>query len=72
MQGFDKKRAIKGQWRIKEKTLLFLGFLGGFAGGLAGMRAFHHKTKKWYFYGVYIISFVIHGAIVFLFLKNNL
>ena len=64
MQGFDKQRAVKGQWRIKEATLLSLGLLGGFAGGLLGMRIFHHKTKKWYFWCVYLVSAVVHIFVV--------
>ncbi|SFG53500.1 Uncharacterized membrane protein YsdA, DUF1294 family [Lachnospiraceae bacterium C7] len=45
----DKKRAIKKQWRIPEKTLLGLSLIGGAAGGLIGMYGCHHKTRKWYF-----------------------
>lgn len=41
----DKSRARKGQWRIRERTLLLLGFLGGAPGALAAMKTFRHKTK---------------------------
>ena len=45
----DKKRAKKGAWRIKEKTLfLVTGLLGGL-GGTLGMFLLRHKTKHWYF-----------------------
>lgn len=47
--GIDKRRARKGQWRVPEKTLFLLPLLGGSIGGILGMRAFHHKTKHWYF-----------------------
>lgn len=54
--GLDKKRARKGQWRIPERTLLFLAAIGGSAGALAGMYFFHHKTRKWkFFIGVPLI-----------------
>lgn len=43
--GIDKKRAIRSEWRISEKTLLGLAFVGGSAGALLGMMAFRHKTK---------------------------
>lgn len=43
---WDKKRAIKGKWRVKENTLLFLVILGGGIGAIAGMYTFRHKTKK--------------------------
>ena len=42
----DKRRAQKKLWRIPESTLLTVALLGGSAGTLAGMRMFHHKTRK--------------------------
>lgn len=42
----DKRKAIKGQWRTSETTLLTLVLLGGGIGGIAGMYLFKHKTKK--------------------------
>lgn len=47
--GADKRRAKRGAWRVKEKTLFLLPLLGGSVGALAGMKVFHHKTKHWYF-----------------------
>ncbi len=44
--GLDKKKAEKDRWRIPEATLVMLAVLGGSIGALAGMLAFHHKTKK--------------------------
>lgn len=41
----DKKKAIKKQWRIPEKTLLGVAFIGGSVGSLFGMYTFRHKTK---------------------------
>lgn len=42
----DKQKAKKGKRRIPEKTLFTLVALGGGIGGIAGMYAFKHKTKK--------------------------
>lgn len=42
----DKRKAIKGAWRIPEKTLFLLTLLGGGIGTIAGMYIFRHKTKK--------------------------
>ncbi|MBQ4527682.1 MAG: DUF1294 domain-containing protein [Clostridia bacterium] len=42
----DKHAAMKGKWRIPEISLFACAFLGGSLGGIAGMRAFRHKTKK--------------------------
>jgi uncharacterized membrane protein YsdA (DUF1294 family) len=41
----DKKRAEKGEWRIKESTLLGLAMLGGSIGGITGMYVFRHNKK---------------------------
>ena len=50
MYGIDKKRAIKKEIRISERTLISLGFIGGCLGALLGMCIFHHKTRKIWFY----------------------
>ena len=47
--GIDKCKAKAHAWRIPEKTLFGLSLLGGSAGTWAGMYAFRHKTKHWYF-----------------------
>ena len=44
--GVDKNKAQRGAWRIPEKVLIALAFLGGGIGAYAGMHIFHHKTKK--------------------------
>ena len=49
IMGLDKKRAKEGGWRIPEKTLFLVSFLGGSLGTLAGMYIFRHKTRHWYF-----------------------
>ncbi|MFV0413371.1 MAG: DUF1294 domain-containing protein [Oscillospiraceae bacterium] len=43
--GIDKRRAVKGQWRISEAALLTAGLLGGCFGLFLGMNLFRHKTK---------------------------
>jgi len=34
---------------VPEKTLFLLAIIGGSIGSIAGMYAFRHKTKHWYF-----------------------
>ena len=49
LMGLDKHRARTRQWRIPEKVLFGAALLGGSAGAWAGMYAFRHKTRRWYF-----------------------
>lgn len=57
---FDKRKAIKGSWRTKEKTLLLMSFLFGALGGTIAMYTKRHKNKHWYFVLVNISSLIIH------------
>ena len=66
--GIDKKRAIRGAWRISEATLFLTAFLGGALGCTLGMRHFRHKTKHWYFkYGMPIIFIAETSLLLFLY-----
>ena len=47
--GVDKAKAKAKAWRISEKTLFMIAFLGGALGVWCGMYYFHHKTRHWYF-----------------------
>ena len=40
----DKKRAVKNKWRVKERTLFLIAFLGGALAEYVTMKAIHHKT----------------------------
>ena len=59
IMGVDKKRAIRGAWRISEASLFLTAVLGGSLGCILGMQHFRHKTKHWYFkYGMPAILMV--------------
>ena len=49
MMWADKRKAIKGAYRIPEATLFCVALLGGALGTTLGMNFFRHKTKHWYF-----------------------
>ena len=64
--GIDKAKAKAGAWRIPEKTLLGIAFMGGGLGVWLGMEGFRHKTKHWYFkYGIPVVLMVEISAILF-------
>jgi uncharacterized membrane protein YsdA (DUF1294 family) len=46
IMGIDKRKAIKRGWRISERTLIFIAFIGGALGSFLGMHIFRHKTKQ--------------------------
>jgi uncharacterized membrane protein YsdA (DUF1294 family) len=41
----DKKKSIKGRWRVPESNLFFIALIFGAFGILSGMYLFRHKTK---------------------------
>lgn len=63
--GIDKALAVKEKRRIPESTLFILGLLGGGIGGLLGMRAFRHKTRKPAFYIIFVFSAALHWAFIY-------
>ena len=46
LAGWDKARARRGQARVRERTLLLWGLVGGSPGLVLGMLVFRHKTRK--------------------------
>lgn len=66
---WDKRRATKDQWRIKEETLLVWALVGGWPGGIWAMRRFRHKTSKRSFIAKYVLAVILNlaatGAVAF-------
>ncbi|MDR2976334.1 MAG: DUF1294 domain-containing protein [Streptococcaceae bacterium] len=63
----DKLKAVHGRWRIPEKVLLLQAFLGGGIGALLAGKLMHHKTRKGYFWLVWILGLMVDiGLIVVL------
>ena len=71
VMGIDKRRAIKNQWRIPEKTIFVLTALGGGIGTIFGMYTFRHKTQKMSFViGLPFITTLEIIAIIYFYIKN--
>lgn len=68
IMGVDKKRAKNNHYRISEKTLWNVAFLGGAIGATAGMKHFRHKTKHGQFkYGLPLLTIIEIGIFTYLF-----
>lgn len=67
--GVDKHAAQKGAWRIPEKDLHILEFLGGWIGAWLGQKFFRHKTAKQSFQNMYKLMIVLEFAAIFGLLK---
>jgi len=64
----DKIKAKNNMWRIPEKTLFYITFLGGGIGTTAGMFLFRHKTKK----GRFVLLFPTITIVEFIFVAYAL
>ena len=60
----DKRRAVRGRWRIKESTLLSLSFFGGAVGGILAMLLFRHKTRHVYFTLINLLGLIWQVALI--------
>jgi uncharacterized membrane protein YsdA (DUF1294 family) len=61
--GADKRRAVRGEFRVRERTLLSSALLGG-PGAFLGMLVFRHKTKKPLFRFLVPLFFVLDAALL--------
>jgi uncharacterized membrane protein YsdA (DUF1294 family) len=68
IMGMDKKRARNNHYRVSEKTLWNIAFLGGATGATAGMKHYRHKTKHAQFkYGLPLLAIIEIGIFTYLF-----
>jgi uncharacterized membrane protein YsdA (DUF1294 family) len=51
--GLDKRRAVRGGRRVRERTLHWMELAGGWPGALAGQVVFRHKWRKGAFMAVF-------------------
>ena len=62
--GVDKLAARVNGWRVPEKDLHMLEFLGGWIGAFIAQHLFHHKTSKKSFQKMYHLMIVFEIAAV--------
>lgn len=61
----DKSAAQTGRWRTKESSLLMLGLIGGWPGGVLAQQLLHHKSTKASFRSAFWSTVVVNvGAFV--------
>lgn len=65
----DKKKAKNNLWRIPERVLLWVAFLGGSLGSLLGMYLARHKTKHLRFTLLFPLFLLIHGVLILMICK---
>lgn len=63
--GLDKGKARKGSYRISEKTLLLMTYVGGGLGAWAGGTHFRHKTQKKYFQQAWAVGVLIDALLIY-------
>ena len=63
----DKIKAKHQRWRIPEKVLLGVSFIGGSLGGVIGMYLFRHKTKHLRFAIGIPLMLIAHVALLIYF-----
>ena len=66
--GLDKKKAIRHQWRIAERSFFMLALAGGALGTYLGMIFFRHKTKHLNFIWGMRVLIILHGIVAFYYL----
>ena len=62
----DKRKAIKGRFRISEDFLMTVAFVGGAAAEYVTMRVIHHKTKHKKFMIGLPLMILLHIAVIIL------
>ncbi|WP_163539720.1 DUF1294 domain-containing protein [Gracilibacillus sp. YIM 98692] len=64
MMGMDKQRAKKNKWRIPEKRLWLIAFIGGAIGATLAMNQFKHKTMHRNFQVFLPILSILHMVLL--------
>lgn len=65
----DKRKSIKGKWRVSEKNLFIIALLGGSVGMYITMRIIRHKTRHNRFMLGLPAIFILQTVLFLYFLK---
>jgi uncharacterized membrane protein YsdA (DUF1294 family) len=61
----DKSAARRGAWRMQERSLLFIGLVGGWPGAVVAQQILRHKTRKQSFqlpfWGTVVLNSIVLG-----------
>jgi uncharacterized membrane protein YsdA (DUF1294 family) len=60
--GLDKRAAVRGARRTRERTLLLMGLSFGWPGAIAAQQLFRHKTKDRVFLVWFWATVAVHAA----------
>lgn len=67
----DKRAAQRKRSRIPETTLLSLGLIGGWPGGLLAQQTLRHKTRKLIFQVLFWLSALLNVAVIAYILRGG-
>ncbi|MFC3932450.1 DUF1294 domain-containing protein [Streptococcus dentapri] len=70
LYGLDKRRAVRGEWRIPERILLLMTLSGAGLGAYLAGKLFRHKTSKWYFRWCWYLGILIDAALTYILWGN--
>lgn len=65
----DKRAAQKRAWRVSEKNLHLLEFMGGWIGAYIAQKTFNHKTSKQSYQRMYKVMILMEFAAIYTILK---
>jgi len=60
----DKRRAVKNQRRVSEKTLHLAELFGGWPGSLAAQHVVRHKNRKVSYQVVFVLCATVHATLL--------
>ena len=71
MYAVDKSAAVKGAWRIQERTLHLLSLAGGWPGALVAQQKLRHKSKKQSFRSIFWLTVLLNCTVFVWLLTPN-